>query len=321
MLHTISVEEGKFVYGEFFTINVKNGKIEELPYILVGGDNGLNAMVSIGSTVYVVGGATREDGEKAATKPSKSRLDNKNTKQLLYHHGMSFIDLNSSETGWKSAPCYRGTPDYYSTSVSLDGKIYSFASSDSAGIFDPFTQEWESLLPPPEAGSFKIDCRTEVIADPDNKRLLVFFHDPIDGYFAYYPDDNRWERVANSLPWSAKHMLLADGGLFFIYVPKSRDVFKVYDSVAHQWLSVVFTSEVPYSVWRSKFQAMVYLGNGLICLLADFPILGADKNITKVSVCKFRFVRSPPDLIFTCFPIETYPLNSACQTIEAYLAI
>ncbi|XP_074289607.1 uncharacterized protein LOC141614742 [Silene latifolia] len=317
MVHTINVEERRFVYGEFLTINLSNGEIEELPYVLIGGDHGLNAMVSIGSIVYVVGGLELEDGKKASIKPSNSRVNNK--KEFLYHHGMSFIDLNSSNSGWKSAPCYRDTPDYYSTSVSLGGKIYSFGGSDYAGIFDPVVQNWETLLPPPEAGLFDIDTLTEVIADPDNNRLLVFFPDPICGYFAYYPDENRWERDVNSLPWSPKHILVADGGLFFIYVPKFPNVFKVYDSVAHQWLNVEFT--VPFSMWRYKFEAMVYLGNHLICLLADFPTHGGDKNITNVFLCKFRFVRSPTHLIFTVFPIETYPLKSRCTSIASYLPI
>ncbi|KAK9673932.1 hypothetical protein RND81_12G199700 [Saponaria officinalis] len=280
MVHTINREKGGFVYGEFFTINLSNGEIEEVPYVLAGGDQGLNSMVSIGSTVYVVGGLRLAYGERGTIKPPNSRTDNK--KGILYHQGMSFIDLNSSDySGWKSAPCHLDDPGYYTTAVSLGGKIYSFSHSAYAGIFDPVSQQWQTLLPPPEVGSFQIDCHTEVIADPDNNRLLVFFPHPVSQYFAYYPDYNRWESnlILNSsspLPWSSKQILLADGGLFILYVPKHPNVFEAYDSVAHKWLNVGFTFDVPLR--RCKFQAMVYLGNDLVCLLVHLPTY--DDNIT-----------------------------------------
>ncbi|KAK9673930.1 hypothetical protein RND81_12G199500 [Saponaria officinalis] len=324
MVHTINGEKGGFVYGEFFTINLSNGEIEELPYVLAGGDQGYNSMVSIGSTVYVVGGLSLAVGERGTIKPPNSRTDSK--KGILYHQGMSFIDLNSSDdddSGWKSAPCQHDAHLCYTAAVSLGGKIYSFSHSAYAGIFDPVSQQWETLLPPPEVGSFQIYSGKDVIADPDNNRLLVFFGQ----YFAYYPDDNRWESNLNldssssSLPWSSKRvlLLLAEGGLFISYVPKHPTLFEVYDSVTHQWLKVRFTSDVPYSLGRIKFEAMVYLGNDLICLFVHLPTL--DDNITYVRACKFRFVRSPTYLLFTWFPPHTYRLNSPCAIVAGYLPI
>ncbi|KAL9232742.1 hypothetical protein vseg_007813 [Gypsophila vaccaria] len=323
MVHTINKEE-KFVYGEFFTINLGNGEIEECPYVLTGGDHGLNSMVRIGSTVYVVGGLELADGEWGTIKPPNSHTNNK--KALLFHRGMSFLDLNSG-SGWNSAPCHRATPDYLTVAVSLGGKIYSFVSCDSAGIFDPVSQTWVTLFPPPGVGSFVIKSGTEFFADPDNNRLLVFFPHPVSEYFSYYPDENLWVRDFNYsfFPPPYDHMLLADGGLFFIYLPKYPLVFKVYDSVSLQWLNVGFTSEVPFSLWRCKFETMLHLGNGLLCLTTYSP--GYDHHftppryVTNVFVSKFRYIRSLNDLLFTSFPVETYPLNSKCTSVAHYFPI
>ncbi|KAK9673923.1 hypothetical protein RND81_12G198900 [Saponaria officinalis] len=83
MVHTINREKGGFVYGEFFTINLSNGEIEEVPYVLAGGDQGLNSMVSICSTAYVVGGLSLAYGERGTIKPPNSRTDSKK----MHHMG------------------------------------------------------------------------------------------------------------------------------------------------------------------------------------------------------------------------------------------
>ncbi|XP_074311997.1 uncharacterized protein LOC141647624 [Silene latifolia] len=317
-LHAVVHDEEKFNYGKFLTIDLKKGQVSECPYALLA-EQGLNSMVSIGSVIYVVGGI-KPDGMKCNKRPPNSSSGNK---KGIYHKGMSFLDLNSdSNPGWVEAPYFHDTPDCSPSVLAFAGKIYVFVNGDSqAGIFDPTSNSWETLLPPPDHSIFDIICTRSAVPDPVNNRILLDFG-RMGCYYAYYPDERRWEKVVEFIPFFPKHVF-ADG-VFYVYNPKMPDIVEAYDVSSKQWLNIEFTSEVHYRVWRYEFDDMFYLGNGLICLAGYSPNYDLPGTRTNLFIAKIRFHRStarPTHLVATPFPLEIYTLDPPYSAIQSFLPI
>lgn len=69
-LHFVCIDVGGFQFSEFYTLDMCNGQVSECPYALLE-DSGLNAMVSVGSVIYVIG-AVPEDAIPKIPKPPDS---------------------------------------------------------------------------------------------------------------------------------------------------------------------------------------------------------------------------------------------------------
>ncbi|KAL9229357.1 hypothetical protein vseg_004833 [Gypsophila vaccaria] len=253
-------------------------------------------MVSIGSVIYVVGGQ-----KLFPLAPDKRPPCDK---KGIDHNGMSYLDLNSDQ-GWVEAPYFHDTLDTTPCVVAFGGKIYMFVDcAPHAGIYDPISNTWESLRPPhPSHTIFDITCPSAAVPDPDNNRILVNFG-RMGRYFAYYPDESRWQRVVDYIPFCRRHVF-ADG-LFYRYDPGMLDIMRVYDFSTRRWLKIEFTLEVPRRAVLTEFDDMFYLGNGLICLAAaSVPdYISPSSTHADVYIAKIRFQRCtarPDHLVATPF--------------------
>ncbi|KAL1834354.1 hypothetical protein ACET3Z_004005 [Daucus carota] len=230
-VHALCSDTGGFQFSEFYTLDMRNGQVSECPYALLA-DSGLNVMVSVGSVVYVVGCCRPHGIRRCLTKPPHSQC----TKKGHYHKCMSYLDLaNDTGEGWKEAPWLRRVddPSPFPTALTLGGKIYLFHLGDSktAHVFDPTTDKWETLLPPPGVKWFNSHNSPSALADSQNNRILVNFED-IQSVFAYYPANSRWELVLKPSFWTSL-VVFADGVIFF-YLPESPKLVSPYDVATKQ---------------------------------------------------------------------------------------
>lgn len=308
-----------FEFGEFFFLDFRTGEVSDCPYVLFA-DKGWNSMVALGSVIYVVGIWERDKTRWCNIEPPNSVTNNK---KGIYHKGMSFLDLSQGdggERGWKEAPYVSYRLPYIPAVVAFGGKIYLFqcgGKSEAAEVFDPNSNKWEKLLPPPQVGFFDIYKDRCGVVDDENKRILIPFHS-IKSVFAYYPSNNRWELVLESFSWPS--ILVFAQGVILFYLPQIPKMFGAYHVATKQWLNVVLTSEVPDHVWRCEFDAMLYLGNGILCL-ATYSIDFDKVRTTYVYIAKFKFERaadSPGDLLVTPLPPETHTLPTRCFGVKYF---
>ncbi|KAK9705009.1 hypothetical protein RND81_07G026600 [Saponaria officinalis] len=293
----------------FYEIDMGNGCVKEWPHVLY---HCLNSITSIGSVMYVVGGL-----------PSDMFSVIKPTVDAAY---MFYLE---SDSGWKQIPPYippipdadTKLPFIFPAVVSLGGKIYAFASSTRspfALVFCPTSNHWDTLLPPSDVGFFDVHSSSSAVADPDNNRLLVHFRS-ISSIYAYYLSDNTWQLTLDSFTCCAKHMVFVDG-VFYVYICHHGDLVMAYDTITKQRLEIVFTSEVPINMLIYKFDDMLYLGNGLMCLTHHIG-KSVDSPSPTVNIAKFRFKRStdrPGVLIITPLSWQTYTINSLCSMLNYY---
>ncbi|KAK1363201.1 hypothetical protein POM88_038762 [Heracleum sosnowskyi] len=310
-LHVLSGDAGGFQFSEFYTLDMRNGQVSECPYALLA-DSGFNSMVSVGSVIYVIG-CLRPDNVRCIIKPPHSRC----TKKGHYHNFMSYLDLaNDTGDGWKEAPGLSDGPSPSPAVVTFGGKIYLFeccGDAETAHVFDPISNEWETLLPPPGVDFFNVYYATSAVADSQNNRILVHIV-TIQSVYAYYPANNRWELVLKPFFWSSR-LVFVDGVIFF-YLPEAPELFAAYHVATKQWLNIVFTSRLPEHIWRKEYDAFFHLGSDIMCLAAYSPDYSPRR--THVYLIKFRFERSPlkpADLLITMLPEETYTIG-ACSSVH-----
>ncbi|KAL6523758.1 hypothetical protein OROGR_017361 [Orobanche gracilis] len=314
-LHVLSGDAGGFQFSEFYTLDLRKSQVSECPYALLE-DSGSNSMVSVGSVIYVIGAQT-PDHISCKTKPPDSRC----TKKGHYHKCMSYLDLaNDNGDGWKEGPFLSDGPSPNPSVVVFGGKIYLFPWGDSvtAHVFDPISNQWETLLPPPGVDFFDTHTCASAVADYENNRILVHFVS-IRSVFAYYPANNQWELVLKPFGWSSQ-LVFVDGVIFF-YLPEAPELVAAYHVATKQWLNIVFTSGLSQHIWRCEFDDMFHLGGDLMCLAA-YSATHSPRQ-TRVYLTKFRFERSPrssADLLITLLPNETYTIG-ACSSICSFLPI
>ncbi|KAL8087684.1 hypothetical protein AgCh_037724 [Apium graveolens] len=239
-----------------------------------------------------------------------------------YHKCMSYLDLaNDSGDGWKEGPFVNDGRSPNPAVVAFGGKIYLFrcrGPSETAHVFDPTSNKWETLLPPPGVDFFDPHSAASAVADPQNNRILVHFVS-ISSLFAYYPANNLWELVLKPFAWSSR-LVFVDGVIFF-YLPEAPEFIAAYHVTNKQWLKIVFTSELPQHIWRREYDAMFHLGSDLVCLAAYSASYSPRR--TQLSLTKFRFKLSPhnpADLIITVLPKKIYTVG-ACLSINNFLPI
>lgn len=315
-LHVLSGDAGGFRFSEFYTLDMRNGQVSECPYALLA-DSGFNSMVSVGSVIYVVG-CLRPDNRRCITKPPHSRC----TKKGHYHKCMSYLDLaNDTGDGWKEAPWLSDDPSPNPAVLAFGGKIYLFhcdGDTETAHVFDPISNKWETLLPPPGVAFFDPNYRTSAVADSQNNRILVHFMSS-QSVFAYYPANNQWELVLKPFSWSSK-LVFVDGVIYF-YLPESPKLVAAYHVATKQWLNIIFTSKLSEHIWRNEYDAFFHLGGDLMCLGGYsyyYSPPHADVHLTKF-IFK-RSPRNPADVLITLLPVETYTIG-ACSSVHRFLPI
>ncbi|KAK1363199.1 hypothetical protein POM88_038760 [Heracleum sosnowskyi] len=317
-VHALRNDGGGFQFSEFCTLDTRNGKVSDCPYALLA-DTGFNSMVSLGSVVYLVGGL-RPEHIRCKTQPPHSRC----TKKALYHKFMSYLDLaNDSGDGWKEAPCLPTGPTPNPAVLAFGGKIYVFhtnGDSKTAHVFDPVSNQWETLLPPPGVKFFDSHYASSAVLDTENNRILVYF-ERVHSVFAYYPANNQWERVLKHFSWSHK-IVFVDGVIYF-YLPEAPELVAAYHIATEQRLNVVFTSKLSDDIWINAYDTMFHLGGDVMCLAAYSCHYSSSPPRTYVYLTKFRFKRSPrnpADLLVTPLPEETYTIG-ACSMVNRFLPI
>lgn len=314
-VHVINGDAGGFRYGEFYTIDLRKRQVSECPYALLA-DTGFNSMVSLGSIIYVVG-SLRPELIRCKTKPPHSGC----TKKGHYHKDMSYLDL-TGDGGWKDAPGLTNGPSPSPVVLTFGGKIYLFhrgGNSQTAHIFDPVSNMWETLLPPPSVGFFDLHYSTSALVDSQNNRILVHFADMLSVY-AYYPPNNHWELILNPFAWSETLVFL--DGVIYVHLPGAPEFVAAYHVATQQFLKIIFTSEIPIRIWSShKYDVMFHLGSDLMCLATYTSDYSAAQ--THIKLIKFRFQRSPQNpyqLLITLLPDETYTIG-ACSSVHRFLPI
>ncbi|KAL8166748.1 hypothetical protein V2J09_008247 [Rumex salicifolius] len=141
-------------------------------------------------------------------------------------------------------------------------------------VFTPGTGEWKSLAQPQKDLPLKQFCVSyPVFADEKNKRLLVHFNN-VRALYAYYPAagnvGGQWDCLAPDLkPWKRVSTLFDNshsrqGG--------TSDCIAAYDVMTRSWLKVVYSVPFPYEVYTNKFENMLCLGDGMLCLAGCFPV-------------------------------------------------
>jgi hypothetical protein len=301
--------DDKFMSGKFFRIDMRNGEVWRYPHMLLA-DEGFNTLACIGSSLYSVGG-----------RASNTCLIDRDRKGH-HHTGLSYLDLSADPAcDWKGAPNLPGiVPTSSPCVLPFDAKLYVFVSklSPAAGVYDPILNKWDTLLPPSEVGSFSVRYATDAVADHEHNRILVHFR-KIFSTFAYYPAQNTWSLVMENMAWARKLVFL--NGVFYFYLPENPRMFNAFHLASKQWLTLEFASEVPYEVWRYEYKAILYLGNGLVCLATYSPVYHAVSPHTDIILAKFRIKRTSQELVLvTPLPLETYTLDDYCS-ITKYIPI
>lgn len=317
ILHALTTDAEGSRCTEFYTIDMRKGQVSKCPNALLA-YSGLSTMVYLGSTIYLMGSLikphcckSRPPGYLCATRAH-------------FHKHMSYLDLDKDTCdGWKEAPW--PSDDGLSINpvvLEFGGKIYLFqlhGQSKVAHVFDPLSNQWETLLPPPSVGFFHLQYAGSAVADPQNKRILLHF-ETIQSVFAYYPANNQWELVLKHFSWSSN--LFFGDGVFFGYLPEDPEFVMAYHVATRQRLNIVFTSEFPDHVRSIEFNALLHLGSNLMCFVA-YSYYGCPPPETRVYLAKFRFELSPQnptELLITPLPEETYT-TGACSSIKRFLPI
>lgn len=293
-------DEG-FRYSESYTIDLPQAQLSKYPCAALSSDVGFNSMVSLGSIIYVVGSLSHDQLITFKIKPPHSGC----------HNFMSYLDLAGND-GWKQAPCPSQGPCSTRAVVAFAAKIYLFSYggvSDTAQVFDPISNTWETLLPPPTVGHFDIGFLTSAVADPHNNRILVHFA-TTQSVFAYYPVNNQWELLLKPFTWSS--LLVFVHGMILICLPDFPELIVAYHVDTKQWLNIVFTSELSHRYYY--YNAMFHVGGDLLCL-ATYSYVPSPSQ-THIKLLKLKFKRSthnPTDLLITPLPEETYTIDGRCR--------
>lgn len=301
--------------NEFYAIDMRKGQVTRFPCQLVD-DSGFSTMAFLGSVIYVVGGL-RDDLSSFKTKPLAHSHSGH-----IHHKHMSYFDLDNEKGDgkWKEGPCPGDHPTSFPALLVLGGKIYLFhrRKSSLAHVFDPLSNKWETLLPPPGVPEFSLLCRESAQVDSQNNRIIVHFGGS-RSLFAYCPASNQWELLLNQINWGSKY-IFANGVLFF-YLEDHPKFLMAYEVYTEQWLNIVFTSDFSEDVRNCDLDALFHLGGNLMC----FAVYSDEDSPpqTRVYLFKFRFERSahsPADLLITVLPEEDYIIGPSAR-IKSFFPI
>ncbi|KAL6564120.1 hypothetical protein OROMI_015570 [Orobanche minor] len=97
-----------------------------------------------------------------------------------------------------------------------------------------------------------------------------------------------------------------------MYIPSSENVIAAYDITRKERLDVVLSSKFDRSVCDSEYDALLHLGNGVLCLVTYTPVYGTTPK-TLIYTVKFRVQRrtgSPLNVIVTPISVKSYTIEA-----------
>ncbi|KAK1366202.1 hypothetical protein POM88_041763 [Heracleum sosnowskyi] len=164
--------------------------------------------------------------------------------------------------------------------VAFDGKIFYFRSCEDFSSFcevlDPTQPDphWHCIESKPGQG---LILAPPVLADYDNKRIIVCLHTPVDSssLYAYYPSEDRWECVVETFlqkRWfSSPSIVTMADGVIYVYYRDLKGFFQAYDIDSKEWLEVKVSPAVKHSesyyLPLYHYVSVIHLGKGILCLL------------------------------------------------------
>ncbi|KAL6564125.1 hypothetical protein OROMI_015575 [Orobanche minor] len=287
-------------YAELYIIDLKKNQVSRCPHTVFKVPGG-SAVVALGSVIYLVGGAIVPEFD--LNLPGDKVDDDRR-----FHHGASYLDLNRNR-GWESAP----PPKYYKfftcpNVVAFFRKIYVFGYEEKTEVFDPKFNNWDFLLPPRSLEGLTVS--SPVLPDPLNNRIFIHIQE-IKALYAYYPTQDRWELFIQDFNFWSDRLALEDG-VIYMYIPSSENVIAAYDITRKERLDVVLFSKFDRSVSDSEYDALLHLGNGVLCLVTYTPVYGTTPK-TLIYTVKFRVQRrtgSHLNVLVTPISVESYTIEA-----------
>lgn len=274
---------------------------------------GPTSMVALGSVIYLIGGNPPKPPQTTDAAAADDDDDDDEEEEIHSYTGVSYLDLSKpAVVGWESAPPLKSLNRYILTPdcVALCGKIYVFRFQ-IVEVFDPKHNQWDQLLPPPGLDNF--DLFGPVVADPSNNRIF-FRYQPLESLYAYYPEAQppRCELVAADFNFWCFSLLAFQNGVIYFYECSSlhKNVLSAaYDVAAKQWLNLVFSSEFDNEIWHLEFDALVNLGDGIMCLASHYY----PSRANGVYTVKFRVERtSARDVLVTTISARSHTVDKHC---------
>lgn len=305
----------------YYILDLDTGGVSTLAHT-VQHNGDMSSVVALGSTIYLLGRPIRNSD---SPKPSSCY----------------FLDVMHSSTHmiWKRAhPLITDKFPPLGSGVAFGGNIYCFTKSSSAfcQVFDP-TQpppHWRSINSTPDDDD-QLVLRYPVFADYEMNRIMVSFyntHTRVSLLYAYYPSEDRWECVVEVLEssFSLLELVTIANGVIYVHYHNLKGFFQAFDIATKQRLKVQLSPAVEHSqshyLTLRHYKCLLYMGNGILCLLADtHHDLGDDRlPTTHIHLVQFQVelltTHGKKEVLVTPLSTRVIDLDAQCSAYS-FLAL
>lgn len=306
-VHFDRLEDGteRHYFGcvDFHSVDLKQNKLTRCCFPSMIMVELSNAMVSLNEFIYIVGGVTpsRARSPDIQLLQSASPLSNR-----TYYFGGSSLDMSDEAAVWCPSPVF--IEDQTSSNyVSFLGKIYNFGSDRLAPeVLDRAVGHCKLISPIPPS---LVGCSVSipVLPDPSNKRILMrLYGGPLSlpSLYAFTPADvdgiGTWECLTPDFQVWADSAAVVNGVIYF-HCHKFPSLLRAFHIAKKKWLKVwwdscfkdkvdmsCFKDKVDMNVERIHFDAMLHLGNNILCFAGWTPIY-PPPTVPSLEIVFFKF--------------------------------
>ncbi|XP_074289678.1 uncharacterized protein LOC141614879 [Silene latifolia] len=331
----LTIEGGRrYQRAEFHMVDLNNNKIHRNCFPSLVQFVVTDSMVAFDNFVYIFGYRSSFVVDSSDFKQLQSQCPKTHQQILL---GASRLDLDQSlRTGWCPTPV-PSDKACLPKCTSLLGKIYTFGTLYlNPEVLDPVDGNWNSLYSQPHE---LVGCTVSnhALPDPSNKRFLVHLSDgqlPFPSLFAFFPPGLHptdvdgtgiWECIACDFQdWT--HIAVVFDGVIYFHSRKFDSVVRAFDIATRTWLEVhwvsCFDDNLDFNNIRMQFDALLLLGDGILCLAAWSPIYATDNQPAQTTIYfnKFKVVPSGETIKLCPLTSCTYELL-ATSRVQVFLPV
>lgn len=314
----------------YYILDLQTGGVSTLPRTIQNGGK-TSCVVAVGSRIYLLGRPIRNSDSSEPSSCYFSDLTHNNTSPPMQlwkrAHPIITNPLHGDGVAFDGKIFYFRTP-YNDSFFSYSAKEKQDNISSFCEVFDPTQPDphWQSIeSKPPGQGLILVP---PVLADYDNKRIIVFLSTRLGGsLYAYYPSEDRWECVVETFlqtQWfSYRSIVTIADGVIYVYYRDLEGFFKAYDIHSNEWLEVKVPPAVKqrsesYYLPLFHYVSVIHLGKGVLCLLGWIDE-GKD-DTTHIHLVQFQVkvlnVDDKKEVLVTPLSIRVFYVNSNCSAYQ-----
>ncbi|KAL6536434.1 hypothetical protein OROGR_013006 [Orobanche gracilis] len=294
-------ERNCFGRVDFHMVDLKDNKITHccFPSLIMTVPS--HHMLSLNEFIYIVGGVTPPIVQSPEFDFQRLQCQSPISNRTFYFGGSS-IDLSDEAEVWCPAPVFIANQSATSNYVSFLGKIYSFGSQRlEPEVLDPATVGHSEPIYPLPVPEHLVGCSVSipVLPDPSKNRILVRLHGgqlSSPSLYAFTPPADTdgigtWKCLIPDFPVWADSAAVVDGVIYF-HRHKFPSLLCAFHIAEEKWLKVwwdsCFKDNFNFNVERMHFDALLPLGDNILCFAAWTPIY-SEPSVSTRSVVFYKF--------------------------------